>query len=92
MYLIDCRRCLPVGDLFYQKYPTIDNELTPVKMDDNGGVCLTNPDQSSTPCTEVDLRFNKVQVCTDMLPGCYTLTCQMRLRRRVRHLTFVDLP
>ena len=83
-YLIDCRRRLSIEQLFYQNFPTSINESKPVKIDDNGGVCITNPDLSSTPYSKFELSFDKTPVWADVLPGQYSVTCQLQLRRRVR--------
>ena len=85
-YLLDRCSCLSVGNLVCQVSGMRRNEKCPVKTDDDGGVCITQPRQSTPASGSVNLICSELPLLTDLLPGVYRLTCQMRLRRHVRLL------
>lgn len=85
-YLLDRCSCLSVGNLVCQVSGMRRNEKCPVETDDDGGVCITQPRQSTPASGSVNLICSELPLLTDLLPGVYRLTCQMRLRRHVRLL------
>lgn len=90
-YLTDCHRYLSVSDMFYRDDQMSFNEKNSVKTDADGGVCIRRPNQSSTYPLAITLFFDRIPLWTDLLPGRYSLTCQMRLRRHVRRFFIVNL-
>ena len=70
--------------MFYRNNTMPDDERRSVKIEDDGGVSLTRPYESLVPPLIKYLFFDRIPLWSDLLPGLYNLTCQMRLRRNVR--------
>jgi hypothetical protein len=77
--------------MFYRNDTMPKDEQRSMKIDNDGGISITRPYESSISPLVTYLSFDKIPLWADLLPGRYNLTCQMRLRRHVRKLFDIDL-